>query len=655
MSVDTKDTEDPRLLNSKALPRPGVEHIAQEIYEQNDIKLSTEMDRVIVGGLDGRKHVIDLGTFHCSFEAKSGCSHIRAILRKLNMTQDFGDPRQNQKGFKSPPPSNARRPFVERHEKSGRKKPRTEDTMPLGSRIRKRVAFGLPTAPVSVRDDENLAEHLEFGDEDQDNISSTVENIVSGMDVDDAGLPFGTALDKDEGYATVTFDTLMSKERMDVDVVPLTPKLPEPTLNPTGSSKPAAIASKAARPRSLSRTKKIVQTLSKDIIPTKPGTSPQQAPQHPSASPASTPMANTSGPVSMASTPAQTISHPPKSTPNSVATTGKISDPSAASSTPKSTSTPVSNSATTALKPTSTTFSIPAITISTADETLPSPAPRSSQVAYSSFIPDSSLTAETAPAEITIADTATTESVIENLAAPNESREVSSEIKEVMSPGIEALAENLYFINNEELRSKHWEDLSVEEKKYYTGLMNLSARSLLCGIDRKPQVLELNEDNSIRGELPLLEDNMSYIQIKGKDNSKCMLMKMYNDVGVLLVNDAKVIDERLVETSAQILCNSYLCADEKRSLKIGKKVVKGDLNEEALQLMMDMTEYNGKVQLKLKAKNPIGDTKQETFNINCHCNEITSAKKKVKNLTTCTGCKEKFHKGIKIYLQFLRA
>jgi hypothetical protein len=69
--------------------RPTTETIAEQIYEKNKIQLSTEDTRFFINGLGEQKFRIDLDTCYCGME--TGCAHVRAVLRKCNLTSDFGD------------------------------------------------------------------------------------------------------------------------------------------------------------------------------------------------------------------------------------------------------------------------------------------------------------------------------------------------------------------------------------------------------------------------------------------------------------------------------------------------------------------------------------------------------------------------------------
>ena len=123
MNVDTTNigVED---FQDVILPRPAIEHIAEQIYKQAGIQLLTEDDKIIVPSLGDPnvKFIVDLSTMTCSCGMKDDCAHLRASLRKIGLAKDFGDPRRILKSYRTPKLTKAqkRRNFRDR-KKAGRK------------------------------------------------------------------------------------------------------------------------------------------------------------------------------------------------------------------------------------------------------------------------------------------------------------------------------------------------------------------------------------------------------------------------------------------------------------------------------------------------------------------------------------------------------
>ena len=234
---------DPLFMNLDEPPptRPTVETIAQQIYEKNKIQLLTEDNRFIVEGLGQQKFIVDLGTFTCECGMKTGCAHVRAVLRKCNLAQDFGDPKRLEKGYRKPAKAAKRRNFRER--KSGKKKPRKEDFLPIGIPKKKRVTLALnyrqgsTNAPANVAeaeaDDVVIAD--EFDDFDSDRmvqIGNTVHDSTTdiGQEVSDTAI-FDHSADSDlvteamsqiQEIRDINFDQLMddnSEITLHVDLV----------------------------------------------------------------------------------------------------------------------------------------------------------------------------------------------------------------------------------------------------------------------------------------------------------------------------------------------------------------------------------------------------------------------------------------------------
>jgi hypothetical protein len=98
-------------IDSPPMPRPTVEHIAEQIYNQNDIHFLTQDNKIIVKGLTEMKYQVDIGQMSCTCYQTKDCAHIRAVLRKLNLAKDFGDPKRIQKGYRMPSKKSIRRNF----------------------------------------------------------------------------------------------------------------------------------------------------------------------------------------------------------------------------------------------------------------------------------------------------------------------------------------------------------------------------------------------------------------------------------------------------------------------------------------------------------------------------------------------------------------
>ena len=76
----------------------------------------------------------------------------------------------------------------------------------------------------------------------------------------------------------------------------------------------------------------------------------------------------------------------------------------------------------------------------------------------------------------------------------------SAEIQKI----VDNLHKDLHFEKNVQLRKKTISEFSREDLAYFEDLVNSSAGSLLCKIDRHPMEVQLNEENSFSGEIPLL-------------------------------------------------------------------------------------------------------------------------------------------------------
>ena len=106
--------------------RTTVEYLAQQIYEKNKIQLMTHDNRFVVEGASMKRYVVNLGNMNCECGFES-CSHLRALIRKINLADDFGDPKRLLKNYRMPSKASKRKSFMRRHEKAGKKKPRGID------------------------------------------------------------------------------------------------------------------------------------------------------------------------------------------------------------------------------------------------------------------------------------------------------------------------------------------------------------------------------------------------------------------------------------------------------------------------------------------------------------------------------------------------
>jgi hypothetical protein len=207
--------------------------------------------------------------------------------------------------------------------------------------------------------------------------------------------------------------------------------------------------------------------------------------------------------------------------------------------------------------------------------------------------------------------------------------------------------EETRYTNNETLRKKPWSDVSPEEKEFFTNKMDKSAAHSLS-IDRHPNILRLGVDNEILGETPLLQDDNDLITIQDRNNKQCVLLKLYNNMGILIVDEVQVANDAMFQTCGKIMANGYLPLENKKGFSIGFKVETGDLMLKALQLSQAQNDFDEKLQrksTKSKAgKSPLHDIKWKQFAIYCHCNKAQLAKNESNVLISCSSCQEKYHK-----------
>jgi hypothetical protein len=137
-----------------------LEFLAEQIYEKNKIQLMTEDNRFVVEETSMKKYVLNLGnmTCECGFES---CSHMRALIRKCNLAEDFGDPKRLFKKYRMPLKAYKRRAFMRRHAKAGKEKPRGIDKVPTYKKKSKKVRYALRRVddddPVIISDEDNAS------------------------------------------------------------------------------------------------------------------------------------------------------------------------------------------------------------------------------------------------------------------------------------------------------------------------------------------------------------------------------------------------------------------------------------------------------------------------------------------------------------------
>ena len=65
------------------------------------MQLMKEDRKFIVESTSMEKHIINMFDMSCSC-GKESCQHVRALVYKMNLQQDFGDPKRLLKHYKAP-------------------------------------------------------------------------------------------------------------------------------------------------------------------------------------------------------------------------------------------------------------------------------------------------------------------------------------------------------------------------------------------------------------------------------------------------------------------------------------------------------------------------------------------------------------------------
>ena len=506
-------------IDSPPMPKPTVEHIAEQIYNQNDIHFLTQDNKIIVKGLTEIKYQVDIGQMSCTCYQTKDCAHIRAVLRKLNLAKDFGDPKRIQKGYRTPTKKSIRRNFRDR--KAGTKKPRIVDHLPVGSRIRPGIQLALsfeeatptPTIehnphPVPTIDNEQSTETDSIPQEDENNTENNDAEMEDFQQREDTNAP-----------TNGTF----SKWQMN-QIIEIIPK--EVSIVQTDTLSPPTILSVQVNEQ------------------------------------------------------------------NSPLNIGEVVFDS----------------------------QIDQINVSTPQDVQQSVPKPKKHVHFD---------------------------ITKNLTASFSSNDSTTDSFELPA---NITLDELHYTNNETLRKKPWSEVSQEEKEFFAKKMDKSAAHSIS-IDRHPNILQLGVDNEILGEIPLLQDDNEMITIQDKNNKQCVLLKLYNNMGIILVNEVIVANDTMFQTCGKIMANGYLPLENKKSFSIGLQVeTDDDLLIKALQISEAQINFEERVRQKSTkkgeppGKSPISDLKLKLFAIYCHCNEARFAKEKSNDLISCSKCQQKYHK-----------
>ena len=188
--------------------------------------------------------------------------------------------------------------------------------------------------------------------------------------------------------------------------------------------------------------------------------------------------------------------------------------------------------------------------------------------------------------------------------------------------------------------------LTKEQQSYLEN--NMSGSEFKFNIIRKPNILLLDNDNEIQGEVPQLSGHAAgCLHMKDKKNNDCVLVKIANDEAVLFVKESKLADNNLRNSCAKIMTNSFDITrpNTKRSFKIAVKVEKKEIHSKAKEFYQDVVKFdNSNPKSKKALQDPTKNMRYESFNIHCKCNTPLEKKSNTKDMTTCNQCKEKFHK-----------